>query len=369
MTSPSTARTVPDNRWDCGGCTACCRHFALGPVRGEIIEGLRALHIERDWPPAAQGFAVQRTDPQGRPAWFLTRRSDGACVFLRDDGRCAVHALHGAEAKPSFCREYPFMVIEEPDQAPAVVVRGDCGGWAESFADGPPISELADEILALPRAHPPGRFHLDPIPLLRGVGIGQGQWVAVERALEPILSSPTSAEQVVHTACLELHRLVGRSPPTVDERRFAGALQACVSHLRQVLRASVDRPPADDPETRGMLAFLRESLDLLDQAGELPSRPLDPSAAAYLGLLLRNELLGRLFQPLGGLPPWLGSVVLGVRIAAAACPGEGPVSARELGPRLATWIRLTRHSATQRVLIQMRPALIDLFEHASLPGA
>ncbi|TVQ94072.1 MAG: hypothetical protein EA397_02880 [Deltaproteobacteria bacterium] len=376
MTSTPTPRTVADTRWDCGGCTKCCRHFALGPVSDEIVQGLHALQIQRDWAPAAEGFAVQREGPQGTTAWFLRRRDDGACIFLREDGLCAVHALHGAQAKPSFCREYPFMLIEEPDLPPAVVVRGDCGGWAESFQEGAPIVDATTPLLSLKRAHPAGRFHLDPIPLLRGVGIGQGQWAAVEDRLEPLLRQPagqdSTIEQIVSRSCQALHQLVGRPAPDPDPERYQGALGACSLHLRRVLRPAVEQPPGDDPEIRGMHAFLRESLELLDAAAsELHHlRRLDPSASQYLSLVLRNELLGRLFQPLGGLPPWLGSAALGVRIASAACPGQGPIPARELGPRLATWIRLTRHATTQRFLIQMRPALIDLFEHASPdPGA
>lgn len=370
MTSASPARTLDDTRFDCSGCTACCRHFALGPVRPHIIAQLRDLHIERDWAPAAAGFAVQRPGPDGEPAWFLRRRSDGACVFLRDDGLCAVHALHGASAKPSFCREYPFMVLDGP--IPAVVVRADCGGWAHSFADGTPAHDQAAAILKLDRAHPPGTFHLDPVPILPGMGIAQAQFDAVERALIAPLTEPRSAAHATSACADILYELVGRDRPIPEPARAEHALRACVDHLLSALEPALAAPPDDDPDTRGMVVFLRSAVELLQAGASLQPRPLDPSAQAYLGLVLRNELVGRLFQSYGGLPPWLGSVVLGARIAAAATPGspDEPVSARALGPRYATWVRLTRHQVTRRLLHRMQPALIDLFSHAHpTPGS
>jgi len=360
-------RTVPDTRFACGGCTACCRHFALGPVEPAVVARLTALEIGRDWSPAAAGFAVRRPGPDGAEGWFLTRRPDGACVFLRDDGLCAVHALHGEAAKPAFCREYPFMVIAEPT-GPAVVVRGDCGGWADSFATAPTAASQADAILALPRAHPPGALRLDPIPLVPGVGIGPEQIALVDAALAPLLAAdaPPLArpEHLIGALADALYALVGRPRPPADPIRTEAALAACADHLAHALRAAVRAPPSDDPEIRGMVAFLTEALALVDSGATLRPRPLDPSASAYLRLVLHNELAGRLFQPWGGLPPWLGGAALGVRLASAAAPGDGPISARDLGPGLATFIRLTRHAAAQRLLASLRAPLTDVFVHS-----
>ena len=92
---------------------------------------------------------------------------------------------------------------------------------------------------------------------------------------------------------------------------------------------------------------------------------LDASALDYVSLVLRHQLHGRTFQDLGGLPGWLGTMVVGVRLAAAAAASDGtPVTARALGPRLATWVRLTRHATARRLLADVRPVLEDVAMHA-----
>lgn len=44
------------------------------------------------------------------------RQVDGACVFLETDGRCAVHAQLGHDAKPVPCRRFPFVVMAHGEQ-------------------------------------------------------------------------------------------------------------------------------------------------------------------------------------------------------------------------------------------------------------
>jgi Fe-S-cluster containining protein len=364
-------RTLASARWDCGGCTACCRHFTLGPVSDDVVANLEEQGIRRAWAPAAQGFAVQRPGPGGEPAWFLTRRDDGACVFLDEGGGCAVHARLGAAAKPAFCREYPFTVVEEPTHT-AVVIRADCGGWAESFDTGTPVADQVAAIHDLPRLHPPTRFTMDPVVILPGVGVGLDQWSGVEAALTPLLRDNTDPGDTIRSCAAALYTLVGRTVPDHDPARAAGATAFAVHQLRQALGTAVANPPGDDAESRGQVTFLAEVLDLLDRAAPglapapllAPPRTLDDSARAYVALVLRSELLGRSFQALGGIPAWLGVVGLGVRIATAAAPGHGPVSATALGRGLATWIRLTRHGAARRLLGDLRPVLVDLFHHS-----
>lgn len=357
-------RTPGDARWDCGGCTACCRHFTLGPVSDQVVAGLEARGVRDDWPLAAPGFAKRRPGPDGTPAWFLTRRPDGACIFLEDGVGCAVHARYGAEAKPAFCREYPMTVVDEPGQT-AVVVRADCGGWAESFATGTPVAEQARDVLQLPRSHPTVRLTMDPVVILPGMGVALEQWPAVERALTPLLRDDADPATTVRRCAAALYDLVGRAAPAPDGPRANAAGSFAVDRVRQALRGAVDHPPGDDPETRGQVAFLAEVLALLDTAApRLASpRPLADDARAYVAMVLRSQLMGRSFQAFGGLPQWLGVVDLGVRIAAAAAPGPEPVAAVPLGSRLATWVRFTRHGAARRLLGDLQPVLVDLFHH------
>lgn len=368
--------TPPASAWDCGGCTACCRHFALGPVSDRIIDGLEAHGVRQAWAPAASGFAHKQPGPDGEPAWFLDRREDGACIFLEEDGRCGVHARWGAAAKPAFCREYPFALVQEA-QTLRVFVRADCGGWAESFQSGAPTSEQVQAIVDLPRIHPPGSFTMDPVVVLPGLGLGRDSWPTVESHLQPLLAEVRPIDDTVHAVVDTLYDLVGRERVPAAPGRVDAAIAHVHARLRAALGPALAHPPGDDPEIRGMLAYLAEVDTLLAEAQpRLPSGPQDrrpppslaPSALDYVAMVLRHQLHGRTFQDLGGLPGWLGSMVVGVRIAAAAASQDNePVSARQLGPRLATWVRLTRHATARRLLGDMGPVLQDVFLHAGAP--
>lgn len=365
--------------WDCGGCTACCRHFALGPVSDAIVDGLNARDVGAHWAPAADGFAVRRPGPDGQPAWFFTRREDGACIFLEQDGRCAIHARWGAAAKPAFCREYPFALVQE-GPALRVFVRGDCGGWAESFDSGAPIAGQIADIAALDRVHPVGQLRDDPLVILPGLGLTPDAWPTVSAHLLPELGTSRPVLQTLGAACHTLHAIVGREPPESFGPRVPAAVAHAHARLQSALAAALAQPvPPDLPADRaveltGMRAFLSEVHSLLtDAAPGLPAGPrdtrpprdLDPGAQDYLALLLRHQAFGLSFQDLGGLPAWLGAMGTGVWIAAAAVPGTAPVTARQLGPRLATWVRLTRHGAVQRLLRDLTPVLEDVFLHAA----
>ena len=95
--------------WDCHGCTNCCQEYQI------IITEEERLRIQ------AQGWgkdsALAGTSLFARAgSWWsrqfrLNQRSDGACIFLNEQGRCRIHERFGSEAKPLPCRIYPFMFI------------------------------------------------------------------------------------------------------------------------------------------------------------------------------------------------------------------------------------------------------------------
>ncbi len=78
----------------------------LGPGERERLEAL-------DWSAAAPelagtspGMPVPGEPRSGRLA--LTRRADGACVYLGSENQCRIHETFGEAAKPLLCRLYPF---------------------------------------------------------------------------------------------------------------------------------------------------------------------------------------------------------------------------------------------------------------------
>lgn len=48
---------------------------------------------------------------------YLRQNTDGACVFLMDNGQCQVHAEFGFEKKPIACQMFPYMLSPETSRA------------------------------------------------------------------------------------------------------------------------------------------------------------------------------------------------------------------------------------------------------------
>ncbi len=92
---------VADQRWSCHSCTRCCRDLVV-----HLFDQDRKKIDRQGWQdelPIAPYVRLGR-------GWVLNKREDGSCVFLDEDGLCAIHAKHGADAKPFACRLYPFSV-------------------------------------------------------------------------------------------------------------------------------------------------------------------------------------------------------------------------------------------------------------------
>jgi len=90
-------------RFDCFGDGLCCTDIhALGPVtRAE------KLHLDL----LAPGSLVRSKDLQ---APVFKTQASGACV-LRSERGCELHAVHGAESKPTGCIRFPFNLVATPD--------------------------------------------------------------------------------------------------------------------------------------------------------------------------------------------------------------------------------------------------------------
>ena len=166
---------LQDGKWSCRSCGECCKGFSFGPIEPEIIQGLIDKQIEKHWQPAVDGWYVQK--PQTGEYFFQHRNMH--CVFLRPDNLCAIHAEFGSEAKPWFCREYPFHAIKEP-RGVAIRVREDCGGFHKSFQSGEPLAEQIDDILLLPRLFPYQDFTNRSVIILPKIAVSSENWVTVE---------------------------------------------------------------------------------------------------------------------------------------------------------------------------------------------
>jgi Fe-S-cluster containining protein len=162
-------------RWTCHGCTTCCRRSVIC-LNGDDLRRLE----EQAWD--------QREEYRGtrivvREGWFcrrvrLARRSNGDCIFLMADGRCRIHAEHGAAAKPLVCRSFPLQLVPLGDFA-YLSLRRSCPSAAamqgeEVDRDRPDLRRTIEEQSASLR---PNR----PPPILSG---GRRWWKAFFLAAE-----------------------------------------------------------------------------------------------------------------------------------------------------------------------------------------
>ena len=113
MPMPVRALPVVQN-WDCAGCAACCRQYAVW-----VDDDERARIESQGWEkePDFQGVPlfVREGGRLTGSEWKLNARADGACVFLGPDNRCRIHERFGSAAKPLACRVYPFMLVPAGD--------------------------------------------------------------------------------------------------------------------------------------------------------------------------------------------------------------------------------------------------------------
>ena len=165
---------------------ACCRSdWRIG-----VDAASHARLREVDWShlepaPGAGARFVPLPEPlPGGARVEVARRSDGACVFLTPDTRCAIHALLGAAAKPQACREFPYQFVDTPDGI-AVGVSYAC--TAVRAGHGRPLAEQRAEILAVVASSPHVRRLPDPIPLFGALQLTWDEYRTLETALLDLL--------------------------------------------------------------------------------------------------------------------------------------------------------------------------------------
>lgn len=356
------ARTPEGGRWDCAGCGDCCRLYALGPVEPEIVDALRARDVGAHWAPAAAPWVEARPIAEGVNGYFFTHR-DGHCVFLRDDDKCAIHALWGAEAKPGFCREFPFHVVEEP-RGTTVIARPSCSNLHHALRDGAPIADQVDGVLALPRVGPHRRFAPGAVPILPDAAVSLDDYTLLEDDALATITDDAGPGVAVARIRAQLASRLRRKWPEPDPRRAAAAAAEVTTRVHRLLAQAAAHPPSGEDPHR--VAFVAEAAAFTADAARAigRDRPLDADTLPYTAYLLRAWLLSKRFQPLGGLAQGLGAWWLGVRVAAAAT-GADPVSRDALGPAIVHWTKISDHPAVVGALRMAAPALWEMFLHAA----
>src|SRR5215213_6573077 len=107
-------------QWDCHHCTACCRETTIQLNAADLGQLDRQNWDEH---PDFRGVRTVRRSWVMGGAKVLAHKADGSCVFLTQAGRCRIHEVFGADAKPFMCRLFPLQVVRTDRDAFATVVR------------------------------------------------------------------------------------------------------------------------------------------------------------------------------------------------------------------------------------------------------
>ncbi len=357
----SQVRTLPDARWDCRACGHCCRAFELGPIEPDSLAALEAADPASFWPPAARRPWRELRGIPGHGEQAFLARVEGACIFLGEDGHCAIHAQLGEVAKPAFCREFPLLLVQERAGFSAVI-RPTCAGLHASRIDGEPIGQRAQALPALPRIYPIPRFEPERVEILPGLGLDLDGWERSEPAVLALLDAPHEPpRQTVAQLRDALARAVGRSLPPADEHRYRRAVHTTLELLGSALQP-LDQPDSTDPRARlpgQATGWLRAAL------AQEPG-PLSPTARAWLNQILRSEVLGKGFHRRGGLPRALGLLLAEVHMARAALARDdgAALDAAALSGVLTPWWNLAAHGAVVQALRLAAPTLQEIFLNA-----
>ena len=124
--------------FSCTGCGDCCRSFdlLLGPGERERLANLEWAGRKGDLVGAqpADRVTVAGLDDSHQ----LSRKPDGACIYLGSENQCRIHQHFGPEAMPLMCRLYPFGFYTMGERT-AVDVSFSCRSVSQG--SGAPIGE------------------------------------------------------------------------------------------------------------------------------------------------------------------------------------------------------------------------------------
>jgi len=186
-------------QWDCHHCGACCRETTVRLTADDVAR-LEAQGWQEQ--PEFRGARIFR-----RLAWLggakvLAHQEDGSCVFLTAAGRCRIHEVHGADAKPLACRQFPLQTVST-----------DRGTLATALRSCP--SAAADR----------GRRLADHVPFLKRL-LDESGWPSPATLAPPVVRGAKRSWEEFHRVSDVLRRLL------VDERwplvrRVVHALRFC----------------------------------------------------------------------------------------------------------------------------------------------
>ncbi|MDX9723936.1 MAG: YkgJ family cysteine cluster protein [Myxococcota bacterium] len=99
-------QVLPGSQQECTGCGRSCQGQLIGPLADSEVDRVAELLDElASTRPYLKEGAIARVP--GQLGLYFNMRH-GQCVFLDDDGLCAIHRHFGLLAKPAICISFPF---------------------------------------------------------------------------------------------------------------------------------------------------------------------------------------------------------------------------------------------------------------------
>ncbi len=276
MTVPFRLLPIAEH-WDCHGCSQCCRGTTV-PLGTHDLQRLREQRWH-DHPDFRHVPTTRRANLWGT-RYVLAKKADGSCVFLTPAGRCRIHELHGAEAKPLVCQMFPFQVVPSGPFAWITLRRSCPSAAADRGANlGPKVHQLKKSGLAakftLARLHPP--------VIARGVQRGWPEFLATAAVLTRLLTDRHMplVRRVIHG--LEFCRLL-------EQCKLRRIEESSWQELVQMLEAAAPENAADHFRDRERRPPARSTEVLVRQIGvhfarSFPGFPQGSSWGAWWRLL------------------------------------------------------------------------------------
>lgn len=190
-----------DIHFSCRRCGECCRCLDV-PITASEKERLGSI----EWgsvAPELVGRTLFKQVPEKAPSStrrFMLAREDGRCVFLERDNSCLIENRVGREAKPLACRQFPLVLVDEP-QSTVVSASFACSSVLEN--SGEPLAAREREIRSILEEIPAngenreyvgweGRVSIPSnIVLTAAIGLDWHSYEALERRMATLLEDET----------------------------------------------------------------------------------------------------------------------------------------------------------------------------------